>query len=86
MPDEIKEFGVTNPFDPEQNIMAAAKLVFQILIGNKIQQGYSKNSIFHPTAVHPGRHAACSDNRLQTIQTFIGWLHVLIKLGIMELA
>ena len=27
MPDEIKEFGVTNPFDPEQNIMAAAKLL-----------------------------------------------------------
>ena len=27
MPDEIREFGVTNPFDPEQNIMAAAKLL-----------------------------------------------------------
>ena len=27
MPDEIKEFGVTDPFDPEQNIMAAAKLL-----------------------------------------------------------
>ncbi|MEE3467600.1 MAG: lytic transglycosylase domain-containing protein [Eubacterium sp.] len=27
MPDEIKEFGVTDPYDPEQNIMAAAKLL-----------------------------------------------------------
>ncbi|MBO4396564.1 MAG: lytic transglycosylase domain-containing protein [Eubacterium sp.] len=27
MPDEVKEFGVTNVFDPEQNIMAAAKLL-----------------------------------------------------------
>lgn len=27
MPDECKEFGVTDPFDAEQNIMAAAKLL-----------------------------------------------------------
>ncbi len=27
MPDEIKEFKVSDPFDPEQNIMAAAKLL-----------------------------------------------------------
>ena len=27
MPDEVKEFGVTDVFDPEQNIMAAAKLL-----------------------------------------------------------
>ena len=27
MPDEVKEFGVTDVFNPEQNIMAAAKLL-----------------------------------------------------------
>ena len=27
MPDEVREFGVTDVFDPEQNIMAAAKLL-----------------------------------------------------------